>query len=127
MLTDKEQRKIVKETIKEIAELIRKYRKSNVTNENDAYRTITDYASEVLVRSDWHSVWDNWPNKEYCIVISTTSLAIRLIGDLDENAIPANVEMQYQENYQENGWKIYPLSEKEKEVVLAFARKFDFE
>lgn len=126
MITDKEQQKIVKKIIKEIINLEKEYEKTDTTTKDNAYKKIMNYPEDILIRSVWHNPWDTLFDKEYCIELSDTGIAVRLIDDLDYYSTPSNVEVQYQETNQSCGWKTYPLSEEERKFVMTFVQRFDF-
>ena len=86
-----------------------------------ATTAIYDDPLEVSARSGWQAVGEPLEAKEYQILLCTGGPAVRVIGDLKEGE-PATAYLEYQD------WGTYWVEyvEADKEILLVYARCFDF-
>lgn len=90
-----------------------------------AQQTIQEDALSVEVRSDWHNPCDaDVPVMEYTILLCTGGPAVRIIGELDKYAEPETARIEFQDWY--IPWEDYPLTDKEQDIVIAYAQNFYF-
>ena len=95
-----EQAKAQLETVRE---LIQAYHKAGEAEDSDAQdeaiRRIEENILSLEVREGWHNPSQTYEGGpvEFQILLCTGGPAVRIIGDLDGNNEPCNVQLQYQD------------------------------
>ena len=91
----------------------------------DPIDAIHENALSVQIRSGWHAPGEEHRGAEYEILLCTGGPAVRIVGELDDDAQPETAELQAQ------GWGIpwetVPTTEDEDEAMLTYALHFWFE
>lgn len=91
-------------------------------DEDDARDAILEDALSVEVRSGWHTPGDSSEATEYCITLSTSGPAVRIIGDLDQWKQPCSAILQVQD--WGTPWTDY--READEDTLLQYANCFYF-
>lgn len=92
----------------------------------EAREAIEQDALSVEVRSDWcvPGSPESGAPTEYKILLCTGGPAVQIVGDLGRYCEPETARLQHQDWFKP--WTDYPLSSKDEEALLTYARCFYF-
>jgi len=79
----------------------------------------------VEVSSGWIPVGEKFKPMKYNLLMTTGGPAVRIVGDLDTEGIPATAELEYQD--WGTPWTTYPLNSEELQAILEFAQYFSYQ
>jgi len=125
--------------LKSIMALMKKARHAEVCDgddcpltEKETYHDMDAIEEEIFnsplsveVSSGWTPVGEKFKPVKYNLLMTTGGPAVRIVGDLDTDGIPATAELEYLE--WGIPWTKYPLSSEEQKEIFEFALYFSYQ
>lgn len=108
-----------------VCNLYAKYMEASITSDaaaDEVAEEAQELALSVQVQSGWQTPGQQLSPEEGCILLTTGGPALRLLVELDVDAAPCGVELQWAD--WGTPWQCFPLTEAEDQAMAWFAEQF---